>query len=93
MRRSIRYQLVALLGAMLVGAMVTYLALASRIVTADKLASVYDVNALLALGYQAHTHHPLAGGWLAARKKESGLTLATCAITELGFENENGVSQ
>ena len=48
MRRSIRYQLVALLGAMLVGAMVTYLALASRIVTADKLATVYDVNALLA---------------------------------------------
>ncbi len=48
MRRSIRYQLVALFGAMLVGAMVTYLALASRIVTADKLATVYDVNSLLA---------------------------------------------
>lgn len=44
-----------------------------------------DVNALLALGYQAHTHHPRAGAWLAARKKESGLALATCAITELGF--------
>ncbi len=48
MRRSIRYQLVALLGAMLVGTMVTYLALASRIVNADKLATVYDVNAQLA---------------------------------------------
>ncbi len=48
MRRSIRYQLVALFGAMLVGAMATYLALASRIVNADKLATVYDVNALLA---------------------------------------------
>ncbi len=48
MRRSIRYQLVALFGAMLVGTMVTYLTLASRIVTADKLATVYDVNALLA---------------------------------------------
>ncbi|MBS1152902.1 MAG: sensor histidine kinase [Myxococcaceae bacterium] len=48
MRRSIRYQLLALFGAMLVGTMVTYLALASRIVTADKLATVYDVNALLA---------------------------------------------
>ncbi len=48
MRRSIRTQLVALFGAMLVGAMVTTLALASRIVTADKLASVYDVNALVA---------------------------------------------
>jgi signal transduction histidine kinase len=47
-RRSIRYQLVALFGAMLVGAMVTYLALASKIVTADKLATVYDVNALVA---------------------------------------------
>ena len=48
MRRSIRYQLVALFGAMLVGAMVTYLALASRIVNADKLATVYDVHALVA---------------------------------------------
>jgi toxin-antitoxin system PIN domain toxin len=44
-----------------------------------------DVNALLALGYQAHTHHPRAGAWLSSRRKEKGLTLATCAITELGF--------
>jgi predicted nucleic acid-binding protein len=44
-----------------------------------------DVNALLALGYQAHTHHPRVEAWLAARKKDIGLALATCAITELGF--------
>ena len=44
-----------------------------------------DVNALLALGYQAHSHHSRAGAWLAARRNESGFTLATCAITELGF--------
>ena len=48
MRRSIRYQLLTLFGAMLVGTMVTYLWLASRIVTADKEATVYDTNALLA---------------------------------------------
>lgn len=47
-RRSIRSQMLLLLGAMVVTAMVTWLVLASRVVTADKLASVYDVNALLA---------------------------------------------
>lgn len=48
MRWSIRAQIVALVGAMLVLAMGIYLALATRIVSADKEASVYDVNALVA---------------------------------------------
>jgi signal transduction histidine kinase len=48
MRWSIRAQIVALVGAMLVLAMGVYLALATRIVSADKEASVYDVNALVA---------------------------------------------
>jgi signal transduction histidine kinase len=45
---SLRTQIVALVGAMLVAAMGVYLLLATRIVTADKEASVYDVNALVA---------------------------------------------
>ncbi|MBI3179217.1 MAG: HAMP domain-containing protein, partial [Deltaproteobacteria bacterium] len=48
MRWTIRAQIVALVGLMLVGAMGVYLALATRVVSADKEASVYDVNALVA---------------------------------------------
>ncbi len=48
MSRSIRYQLVALVGAMLVGGMATYFVLANRVFTSDKQATVYDVNALVA---------------------------------------------
>lgn len=48
MRWSIRAQVVALVGLVLLAAMGVYLALATRIVTADKEASVYDVNALVA---------------------------------------------
>ncbi len=48
MQLSLRTQIVALVGAMLVAAMGVYLLLATRIVTADKEASVYDVNALVA---------------------------------------------
>ncbi len=48
MTRSIRYQLVALVGAMLVGGMATYFVLATRVFTNDKQATVYDVNALVA---------------------------------------------
>jgi adenylate cyclase len=47
-RWSIRAQVVALVGLVLLVAMGVYLALATRIVTADKEASVYDVNALVA---------------------------------------------
>jgi two-component system NtrC family sensor kinase len=47
-RWSIRAQVVALVGLVLLAAMGVYLALATRIVTADKEASVYDVNALVA---------------------------------------------
>jgi signal transduction histidine kinase len=45
---SIRAQVVALVGLVLVGAMGAYLALATRVFSADKEASVYDVNALVA---------------------------------------------
>lgn len=48
MQLSLRTQIVALVGVMLVAAMGVYLLLATRIVTADKEASVYDVNALVA---------------------------------------------
>ncbi len=48
MRWSIRLQVVALVGGVLLAAMGLYLALATRIITADKEASVYDVNALVA---------------------------------------------
>jgi len=47
-RWSIRAQVVALVGLVLLAAMGAYLALATRIVTSDKEASVYDVNALVA---------------------------------------------
>jgi signal transduction histidine kinase len=45
---SLRAQIVGLVGLMLVAAMAVYLLLATRVVTADKEASVYDVNALVA---------------------------------------------
>ncbi len=48
MRLSLRAQIVGLVGVMLVAAMGVYLLLATRVVTADKEASVYDVNALVA---------------------------------------------
>lgn len=48
MEWSLRTQIVALVGVMLVGAMGVYLALATSVVSADKEASVYDVNALVA---------------------------------------------
>jgi uncharacterized protein len=44
-----------------------------------------DVNALLALCCGAHVHHARAEAWVAARRKQAGFALATCAITELGF--------
>jgi HAMP domain-containing protein len=48
MFRSIRFQIVALVSLMLLAAMATYLVLATRIVTADKEATLYAANALLA---------------------------------------------
>jgi toxin-antitoxin system PIN domain toxin len=44
-----------------------------------------DVNALLALGYTAHEHHERAEAWLLDRRQQVGFSLATCALTELGF--------
>jgi predicted nucleic acid-binding protein len=46
------------------------------------------VNALLALGFEQHVHHARVSDWLFMRKLEEGVehaTLASCAITELGF--------
>ena len=48
MFRSIRFQIVTLVSLMLLAAMAVYLVLATRIVTSDKEATLYDVNALLA---------------------------------------------
>ncbi len=47
-RLSIRAQIVLLVGLILLAAMAVYLTLATRIVTRDKEATVYDVNALVA---------------------------------------------
>jgi hypothetical protein len=43
-----------------------------------------DVNALLALAFQGHAEHERVSRWYAAMKG-SGDSLATCAITEIGF--------
>jgi signal transduction histidine kinase len=48
MRQSIRYQIVGLVGVMLIGALGVYLLLADRIVGTDKLASLKDVTGVLA---------------------------------------------
>jgi signal transduction histidine kinase len=48
MRISLRLQIVAMVGALLLAAMGFYVWLANRVVTGDKTASVYDVNALVA---------------------------------------------
>ncbi|MBK7860835.1 MAG: HAMP domain-containing protein [Archangiaceae bacterium] len=48
MRRSIRYQMVGLVGLMLVGALAVYLFLANGIVGSDKLSSLRDVTEVLA---------------------------------------------
>ena len=41
-----------------------------------------DVNALVALGFAHHEFHDRVASWLRAVQRP---TLATCAITELGF--------
>ena len=41
-----------------------------------------DVNALVALGFANHEFHRRVSSWVRA---QSDSTLATCAITELGF--------
>ncbi len=47
-RLSIRAQVVLLVGLLLLAAMAVYLTLATRIVTRDKEATIYDVNAMVA---------------------------------------------
>ncbi len=49
MQRSIRWQIVGLVGVMLIGALATYLALANSIVGSDKLAALKDVTRVLAM--------------------------------------------
>lgn len=58
MRLSIRYQIVGLVAGILITAMLTYLTLATRLFTADKVAWLYDYNALLAgsLSDEVGTH-------------------------------------
>ncbi len=48
MQRSIRYQIVGLVGVMLIGALATYLLLAHSIVGSDKLSALKDVTHMLA---------------------------------------------
>lgn len=48
MNLSLRTQIVVVVGAVLVATMAVYLLLATRVLTRDKEASVYDVNALVA---------------------------------------------
>lgn len=43
-----------------------------------------DVNVLIALAYQRHAEHARVIGWYASILG-SGASLATCAITEIGF--------
>ena len=44
-----------------------------------------DVNALLALAVQEHEFHIRAAKWVARMARRQQASLATCAITELGF--------
>lgn len=44
-----------------------------------------DVNALLALGFAPHVFHHRMEAWLSKFGGDTPVTLATCAITELGF--------
>ncbi len=45
-----------------------------------------DINVLLALQYDVHTHHHIAVAWLNGLKgRRAAVKLATCSITELGF--------
>lgn len=42
---------------------------------------LFDVNALIALGFVDHEFHTRVAAWVAAGQRQ----IATCAITELGF--------
>jgi uncharacterized protein len=47
-----------------------------------------DVNALLAIQYPTHVHHPRVRTWISNMHAERGsddIAFATCPITELGF--------
>jgi predicted nucleic acid-binding protein len=46
---------------------------------------LFDVNVLLAWGWQDHIHHRRAASWIAAMKRKRGVTLLTASIPELGF--------
>jgi toxin-antitoxin system PIN domain toxin len=43
---------------------------------------LFDVNALIALGFENHTFHGRLVRWLT---QQPSLEIATCSITELGF--------
>ena len=44
-----------------------------------------DVNALVALGFLQHEFHERVAAWVRSLISKGDATLATCAITELGF--------
>ncbi|MBX7099231.1 MAG: HAMP domain-containing protein [Myxococcaceae bacterium] len=83
-RTTLRTQLVLLLSAMLVLAMGTFLWLATRVISADKLASVYDVNALLAGAVSAQVEAGLDA--LADKLRYFG---TEHALTEPGLERKS----
>lgn len=78
MRISIRYQIVALVAGILIAAMVTYLLLATSLFTRDKLAWLYDYNALLAgtLSEEVATHVSALSDKLRYFGAEQGAALA-----------------
>ena len=44
-----------------------------------------DVNALLSLAFDNHVFHNRVERWIVSLRRQGPLSLATCAITELGF--------
>ena len=46
---------------------------------------LFDVNALIALGFLEHEFHERVGRWLLSLGKATSYEILTCAITELGF--------
>ncbi|MHB8873648.1 MAG: ATP-binding protein [Myxococcaceae bacterium] len=48
MKISIRFQIVGLVAALLIGAMAVYVLLATRLITSDRMATIYDLNSVLA---------------------------------------------
>lgn len=78
MKIPIRFQIVGLVAGILIAAMVAYLALATQLFTRDKLAWLYDYNALLAgtLSEEVGTHLQTLGEKLRYFGEEENATLS-----------------